>query len=87
VFLVVATAVVARQQAGFEAAATLRRLKESRGALEARQAELERRIRVASTAEAILPKVARLGLGLPHDTASTIIVVGAEPAAAPGRLR
>ena len=75
-FLVVATAVVARQKAAYDVAGRLGRLKSERRALESRQLELEQQIRVASTAEAILPKVARMGLGLPLDTASTILVVG-----------
>lgn len=77
-FLLVAGAVIARQKAALDAAARLRKLRETRGALEAAQAELERRIRVSSTAEALLPRVARLGLVLPADTASTILVVGRE---------
>jgi hypothetical protein len=78
VFLLVATAVIARQKAALETASRLRKLRETRGALEAAQAEFERRIRVASTAEALLPKVAKLGLGLPADTAATILVVDPE---------
>ncbi|MBM4188694.1 MAG: hypothetical protein FJ206_15425 [Gemmatimonadetes bacterium] len=75
VFLLVATAVIARQKSALETAARLRRIRETRGTLEASRAELERRIRVATTAEALLPKVARLGLGLPADTAGTILVL------------
>ena len=75
-FLVVATAVVARQKAALDSAGRLARLKSERRALESRQLELEQQIRVASTAEAHLPKVARMGLSLPLDTASTILVVG-----------
>jgi cell division protein FtsB len=79
-FLVVAAAVVRRQKAALDTAARLRTLRESRGVLEATQAELERRIRVASTAEALLQKVARSGLSLPADTATTILVVGRDRA-------
>ncbi len=75
-FLVVAAAVVGRQKAALDTAARLRALRESRGVLEATQAELERRIRVSTTAEALLPRVARAGLHLPSDTATTILVVG-----------
>ncbi len=75
-FLLVAAAVIARQKTALDTAGRLRGLRETRGALEAAQAELERRIRVASTAEALVPKVARLGLVLPPDTAATILVVG-----------
>jgi hypothetical protein len=79
-FLLVAGAVIARQKAALDTAARLRTLREARGALEAAQAELERRIRVASTAEALAPKVARIGLALPADTASTILVLGRDSA-------
>jgi cell division protein FtsL len=75
VFLLVATAVISRQKAALETASRLRQLRERRGALEAAKAELDRRIRVGSTAEALLPKVAKAGLILPADTSSTILVV------------
>ena len=75
-FLVIAAAVVGRQKTALDTAGRLRALRESRGVLEATKAELERRIRVSSTAEALSPKVARSGLHLPPDTASTILVVG-----------
>jgi len=78
-FLLVAGAVIARQKSALDTAARLRSLREFRGTLEASRAELERRIRVASTAEALLPKVSRIGLHLPADTASTILVVGRDP--------
>jgi hypothetical protein len=83
-FLLVAGVVIARQKAALDTAGQLRKLKERRGALEASQAELERRITVASTAEVLLPKVAKLGLTLPHDSMSTILVIGSEPAAERG---
>jgi hypothetical protein len=76
VFLLVAAVVLARQRAAYATADRVRKLKETRAALEARRAELERRIRVGSTAEALLPKVAKVGLGLPSDTATTILTVG-----------
>ena len=79
-FLVVAGVVIARQKAAFDTSARLRKLRETRAALEANHAELERRIRIASTAEALLPKVAGLGLTLPPDTATTILVVDPRPA-------
>lgn len=75
VFLLVATAVIARQKSALETAGRLRRLRDSTAALEASRAELERRIRVATTTEALLPKVARLGLVIPSDTAGTILVI------------
>lgn len=84
-FLVVAGVVIARQKAAFDTAGRLRKLRETRAALEANHAELERRIRMASTAEALLPKVAGLGLALPPDTATTILVVGPKPSPSPRR--
>jgi hypothetical protein len=78
-FLAVAAGVLVRQRAAYATADRLRKLKETRGALEARRAELERRIRVASTAQVLLPKVARQGLALPPDSATTILTVGAPP--------
>ncbi len=78
-FLAVAAVVLIRQQAGFDTAGRLRSLKATRGVLEAQQAALERRIRVGSSAEALAPKVARLGLAPAADTASTILkVVGGQ---------
>ncbi len=78
-FLLVATVVVARQRLAYDTADRLRKLKESRAALEARRAELERRIRVGSTAQALGPKVQKAGLMLAPDTASTILSVGRAP--------
>jgi len=77
-FLAVASAVMARQRAAYRVADQLRAARETRAALEARRAELERRIRVGSTAQALLPKVGRHGLGIAPDTASTILIVGSE---------
>ncbi|MBL8984869.1 MAG: hypothetical protein SFV24_19680 [Gemmatimonadales bacterium] len=77
-FLLVATAVVARQKAAFDTSGRLNRLRAERRSLESRRLELEQQIQVASSAQALLPKVARLGLSLPSDTSSTILVVGAD---------
>jgi hypothetical protein len=74
-FLAVATAVVARQQAGLEVAARLRGHRERHGALEARKAELERAIHAGSSAAVLLQKLERVGLELPRDTAFTILTV------------
>ncbi len=75
VFFAVAATVLLRQTASYDVAARLRELKKTRGGLEALQAQTERRIQVASTAQVLLPKVARLGLTVPPDTASTILMV------------
>lgn len=75
IFVLVAAVVLLRQTASYDTAARLGKLKEAHGALDALQAQTERRIRVASTAQALLPKVARLGLGQPLDTATTILIL------------
>lgn len=68
VFLLAASAVVARQTAGFRTARRLGELREQRTALEARRAELERRIRQASGRQVLVPRAEReLGLHLPAD--------------------
>jgi cell division protein FtsL len=68
-FLLVAVAVVARQTAAFKVARRLRDLRDQRAALEARRADLERRIREASGRQVLVPKAERdLGLHLPADS-------------------
>lgn len=74
-FLLVATAVLARQQAALATAARLRGLRERHAALEAARAGLERTIRARSSAAELLPRLAPTGLGLPADTAFTILTV------------
>jgi len=67
-FLLVAVTVVARQTAAFRVARRLRELRDQRTALEARRADLERRIREASGRQVLVPKAERsLGLHLPAD--------------------
>jgi hypothetical protein len=74
-FLGVAAIVVARQRSAFDTASELRSLRETHAALDARKAALERVIQAGSSAAVLLPKVRRLGLDLPRDTASTSITV------------
>lgn len=77
-FLAVAAIVLIRQRAGFDTAGRLRTLKERRGSLEAQAAAYNRRIGVGKTAEALAPKVARLGLYPAPDSATTTLkIVGA----------
>ena len=57
VFLCVLVAITTRQTAGFRTARRLRDLREERMALEARRADLERRIRVASSRQVLVPIV------------------------------
>ena len=84
-FLCAAVAVVARQAAAFGVARRLHALREERSGLEARRAELERRIREASSRPVLVPRVARtLGLQQPADSEFVLFAV---PAPAAGRPR
>ncbi len=74
IFFLVAAVVLLRQTASYEIAARLGILKVARGSLEATQAQMDRRIQVASTVQVLLPKVARLGLRPPLDTATDILL-------------
>ena len=77
IFLGGALIVVGRQTAAFRTARRLRELREVRGSLEARRTDLERRIRVASSREVLVP-LARRGLGL-HEPADSEFVLFAVP--------
>ena len=72
VFLVTASVVVSRQKSGLDAATRLRTLRTERGAMEARRADLDRRIRTASSLPVIQAKVGALGLRVPADSQSTL---------------
>lgn len=76
--LAVLWAVIARQTASLNAARALSEARGERGTLEARRAELERRIRTAQSRAVLLPRAQRLGLRLPADT--EIILLPAAPA-------
>ena len=74
VFVCVLLAVAARQSAGFRTARRLGDLREERTALEARRAELERQIRVASSRQVLVPLAERrLGLHQPSDSEFTLL--------------
>lgn len=77
VFLGGALVVVGRQTSAFRTARRLGELREERSSLEARRAELERRIRVASSRQVLVP-VARRALGL-HEPADSEFVLFAVP--------
>ena len=80
VFLGGALIVVARQTAAFRTARRLHDLREERSSLEARRAELERRIRVASSRQVLVPVVKRaLGLHEPADSEFVLFVVPPPP--------
>jgi hypothetical protein len=75
-FLCALLAVAARQSAGFDTARRVRDLREERLALEARRGELQRRIRVASSRQVLIPIAERaLGLHQPADSEFTLFVL------------
>jgi hypothetical protein len=59
IFLACALVVVARQTAALQTARRLAQLREQRSSLEARRAELERRIRLASSRQVLVPTAKR----------------------------
>lgn len=74
VFVCVLLAIAARQSAGFRTARRLGELREQRTALEARRAELERQIRMASSRQVLVPLAERrLGLHEPTDSEFTLL--------------
>ena len=74
VFVGVLLAIATRQSAGFRTARRLGELREKRTALEARRAELERQISVASSRQVLVPLVERrLGLHQPSDSEFTLL--------------
>jgi hypothetical protein len=84
VFVCVLLAVATRQRSGFSAARRLGELREERMALEARRAELERQIRVASSRQVLIPLAEReLGLHQPSDSEFTLLPVPSSTAVRP----
>jgi hypothetical protein len=73
--------ITARQAAGFRTARRLRDLREERMALDARRGELERRIRVGSSRQVLVPIVEH-ALGL-HEPSDSEFVLFAMPPAGP----
>lgn len=67
-FLVVAGAVIARNSASYGISRDLTRLREERASLEARRAELDRRIRAASSRQTLSTRAGRTGLRQPGDS-------------------
>ena len=72
-FLGVLTWVVARQTAAHVTATELQRVQDQRSALEARKAELLRRIREAGSRAVLVPRAESLGLRLPADSEIVIL--------------
>ena len=80
VFVGMLLAVAARQSAGFRTARRVSDLREERLALEARRGELQRRIRVASSRQVLIPLAERaLGLHQPSDSEFTLFVLPQRP--------
>ena len=74
VFVVVLLAITTRQSASFRTARRLGELREERTTLEARRAELERQIRVASSRQVLVPLAERrLSLHEPSDSEFTLL--------------
>ena len=79
IFLVGAVAVVSRQTAALQTARRLHDLREERRSLEARRADVERRIRAASSRQVLVP-MARRAFGL-HEPADSEFVLFPVPLA------
>jgi cell division protein FtsL len=80
VFLIGAVAVVARQTAALQTARRLHDLREERRSLEARRAELERRVRLASSRQVLVPMAKRsFGLHEPADSEFVLFPVPLAP--------
>lgn len=76
IFLCVLVGITTRQTAGFRTARRVRELREERLALEARRADLERRIRLASSRQVLVPVAERLlGLHEPGDSEFTLFAL------------
>jgi len=74
-FLVVAAVVTLRQSSAIGLAASLRNLREERATLEARQADLRRRISEAASRGSLARAAENLGLHEPADSEITRLVV------------
>jgi len=80
IFLGGAVAVVARQTTALQTARRLHDLREDRRSLEARRAELERRIRLASSRQILVPMAKRsFGLHEPADSEFVLFPVPLAP--------
>jgi hypothetical protein len=77
-FLAVAGGITARQTASIAGASRLSKLREQRTTLEARRADLARRIREASSRRALAPLAESLGLHEPSDSEFTYLKLPAD---------
>ncbi|HEU4698061.1 MAG TPA: hypothetical protein VFS40_02695 [Gemmatimonadales bacterium] len=80
-FLAVSGAVVTRQTRALETARRLRQVRAERGTLDARLADVERRIRTAKTRQVLGPRVQALGLRFPGDSDFVTFAVPTDSAA------
>ncbi|MFL5403021.1 MAG: hypothetical protein ACJ8BF_09410 [Gemmatimonadales bacterium] len=88
IFLGGALAVVARQTVAFRTARRLHDLREERSSLESRRDDLERRIRLASSRQVLVPIAERaLGLHEPADSEFVLFVVPQPAAPRPAQDR
>jgi hypothetical protein len=83
-FLGVTGVVVARQTRALDTARRLRDLRSQRATLEARRADVERRIRTAHTRQVLGPRVQSLGLRFPGDSDFVTFAVPGESATTGG---
>jgi hypothetical protein len=75
IFLCALLAITTRQTAGFRTARRLRDLREQRLALEAQRGDLERRIRMGSSRQVLVPAARVLGLHEPADSELVLFAV------------
>ena len=75
IFLCALLAITTRQAAGFRTARRLRDLREQRLSLEAQRGDLERRIRMGSSRQVLVPTARALGLHEPADSEFILFAV------------
>jgi hypothetical protein len=75
IFLCALLAITTRQAAGFRTARRLRDLRDQRLALEAQRGDLERRIRMGSSRQVLIPTARALGLHEPSDSEFVLFAV------------
>jgi hypothetical protein len=84
IFLACALVVVARQTTALHTASRLTHLREERSSLEARRAELERRIRLASSRQILVP-MAKRAFRLHEPADSEFVLFPMPQLSSPGR--
>ena len=71
--------VIARQTSALNAARALTDLRQERATLEAKRADLERRVRTGQSRSVLVPRAQRQGLRLPADTEIILIPAPSAP--------